>query len=152
MLFEKRVCLCADATRMSVRQNLLEKRNQLERDLLAEKEDVSDKENFSGQKNLPESKSIRRAFGGPVRIVITEPPLSPQRGDFLVSNKADGDLVNSSENERDNVTDEGKDPENKNLKEGEPRRHLSDIIGGLGKRKAIKDVTIKNRHQVFQQC
>ena len=123
-----------------MRQNLLEKRNQLEKDLLAEKEKVENQPAAEMSKN--ENKSVRRAFGG-VKIVITEPPSSPQREE---SNKGSADaLPKTSENERESVTD-GKN--NKSGKESEQKRNLRDIIGGFGKKKAIKDVTIKNRHQV----
>ena len=132
-----------------MRQNLLEKRNQLEKDLLAENENVSaaDKENQPAEisKNLAENKSIRRAFGG-VKIVITEPPPSPQREDSLVTSKGSSDVLpKTSEKERENVTD-GKNI--KSGKEAEQKRNLREIIGGFGKKKGIKDVTIKNRHQV----
>ena len=128
-----------------MRQNLLEKRNQLEKDLLAEKEDVAgaDKENQPAAENLAENRSVRRAFGG-VKIVITEPPSSPQREESNQGRNADV-LAKTSGNERENVTD-GKS--NKGGKEAEQKRNLRQIVGGFGKKKAIKDVTIKNRHQV----
>ena len=134
-------CL-AESTRMSVRQNLLEKRNQLARDLMPDEDAVADKE------NQPENKSIRRAFGG-VMIVITEPPLSPQREESMATkNENDDVLPKTAEDKRENMTDDKKEPTNKSEKESVQKRNLRDIIGGFGKKKAIKAVTIKNRHQV----
>ena len=49
---------------------------------------------------------------------------------------------------RENLTEEKKEANNKSQKESEQKRNLRDIIGGFGKKKAIKAVTIKNRHQV----
>ena len=138
----------AESARISVRQNLLEKRNQLEKDLLAENENVADKENQPVLKNLPENKSVRRAFGG-VKIVITEPTPNPQRDESVLTNKENTDILQkTNEDERENITDEKKEPNNKNnVKKTEQK----DIVGGFGKKKAIKDVTIKNRHQVVSK-
>ena len=138
----------AESARISVRQNLLEKRNQLEKDLLAENENVADKENQPVLKNLPENKSVRRAFGG-VKIVITEPTPNPQRDESVLTNKENADILQkTNEDKRENITDEKKEPNNKNnVKKTEQK----DIVGGFGKKKAIKDVTIKNRHQVVSK-
>ena len=123
---------------MSVRQSLLEKRNQLEKDLMADKENLG--ENVTGKEignNLPENKSIRRAFGG-VKIVITEAPQSPQREELLIK-ESDGTSPKTSDK---------KEPDDKRSKDSDPKKNLRDIVHGFGKKKAIKDVTIKNRHQV----
>ena len=119
----------------------MEKRNQLARDLMPDEDAVADKE------NQPENKSIRRAFGG-VKIVITE-PLSPQREESVATNKENDDVLpKTAEDKRENMTDDKKEPNNKSEKESVQKRNLRDIIGGFGKKKAIKAVTIKNRHQV----
>ena len=130
---------------MSVRQNLLEKRNQLAKDLMPDEDAVADKE------NQPENKSIRRAFGG-VKIVITEPPLSPQREESVAPKKESDDVFpKTAEDKREITTDKKKETNNKSQKESEQKRNLRDIIGGFGKKKAIKAVTIKNRHQVVSK-
>ena len=128
----------------------MEKRNQLEKDLMPDEDAVAaDKENEPGQKNFAENKFVRRAFGG-VKIVISEPPLSPQREESVGAKKESDDVLpKTAENKRENLTGEKKEANNKSQKESEQqKRNLRDIIGGFGKKKAIKAVTIKNRHQV----
>ena len=129
----------------------MEKRNQLEKDLMPDEDAVAaDKENEPGQKNFAENKFVRRAFGG-VKIVISEPPLSPQREESVATKKKESDdvLPKTAEDKRENITEEKKEANNKSQKESEQqKRNLRDIIGGFGKKKAIKAVTIKNRHQV----
>ena len=132
---------CLESTRKDVRQNLLEKRNQLEKDLLAEKEN---KENQPA--GLTENKSVRKPHGTGVKIVITEPePESPQKEESVVRSKESTDVLpKTAGNEKEKMTD------GKNNKSENEKKNLREIIvgRGFGKRKAIKDVTIKNRHQV----
>ena len=120
-----------------MRQNLLEKRNQLEKDLLGEKEN---KENQPA--GLTENKSVRKPHGSGVKIVITEPPESPQKEER--SKESTDVLPKTAGNEKEKMTD------GKNNKSENEKKNLREIIvgRGFGKRKAIKDVTIKNRHQV----
>ena len=117
-------------------------------DFFAENRNVADKENQPVLRNLPENKSVRRAFGG-VKIVITEPTPNPQREESVLTKKENADILQkTNEDKRENITDEKKEPNNKNnVKKTEQK----DIVGGFGKKKAIKDVTIKNRHQVVSK-